>query len=138
MISHKRRPEEGTFRGTLLQHQEEDVALATKGKQNFNRGEQKKDLSKVRCFACNEYRHYAGQCPHKKKNKEKRDEQVAATEEVDEFTNRFESEFSLASFVLGRDSSQPEVHVDERWFVDCKHCSHDWNARSIHIPLGYS
>ena len=37
--------------------------------------------------------------PSKKKNKEKRDEQVATAEEVDEFTNKFEREFSLASFV---------------------------------------
>ena len=55
-----------------------------------------------------------GQCPHKKKNKEKRDEQVAEIEEVDEFTNRFEREFFIASFVLGHDSSHPEVQVDER------------------------
>ena len=33
--------------------EEEDVALAARGKQKFKRGEQKKDLSKVRCFACN-------------------------------------------------------------------------------------
>ena len=61
---------------------------------------------------------------HKKKNKEKRDEQVAVTGEVDEFTNRFEREFSLASFVLGHDSSRPEVNADERWLVDYKHCHH--------------
>ena len=39
--------------------EEEDVALAMKGKKKFKRGEQKKDLSKVRCFTCNEYEHYA-------------------------------------------------------------------------------
>ena len=75
-------------------------------------------------FCMNEYGHYAGQCPHKKKNKEKRDEQLAVAEEVDEFTNRFEREFSLASFVLGHDSNHPKVQVDERWLVDCKHCNH--------------
>jgi hypothetical protein len=26
-------------------------------------------MSKVRCFACNQMGHYAGQCPNKKKNK---------------------------------------------------------------------
>ena len=100
------------------------MAFVVKGKQKFKRGEQKKDLSKVRCFACNECDHYVGQCPHKKKNMEKRDEQVAAAEEVDEFTNRFERELSLASFVSGDDSSRLEVQVDERWLVDCRHCNH--------------
>ena len=56
------------------------MALVAKGKKKFKRGEQKKDLSKVKCFACNEYGNYAGQCPHKKKNKEKRDEQLATVE----------------------------------------------------------
>ena len=65
-----------------------------------------------------------GQCPHKKKNKEKRDEQVAAAEEVDEFTNRFDREFSLASFVHGHDGNQREVQIDERLLVDYKHYSH--------------
>ena len=111
------------------------MALVAKGKKNFKRGEQKKNLSKVRCFACNEYEHYAGQCPHKKKNKEKRDEQVAAAKEVDEFTNRFEREFSLASFVHGHESCQPEVQVDERWLVDCKHCSHTTVMREAFIFL---
>ena len=36
----------------------------------------------------------------------------------------FERKFSLASFVLGHDSSMPKVQVDERWLVECKHCSH--------------
>ena len=85
------------------------MALAAKGKHNFKKGKKKKYPSEVICFACNEYGHYAGQCPHKKKNKEKRDEQEAIVEEVDEFTNKFEREFFLASFVLGHDRSQPEV-----------------------------
>ena len=56
------------------------MALAAKGKQKFKRNEKKKDPSKVKCFACIEYDHYASQFPHKKKNKEKKDEQVVATE----------------------------------------------------------
>ena len=62
-----------------------------------------------------------------------RDEQVATAKEVDEFTNRFEKAFSLASFVLGHDSSQPEVQVDKRWLVDCKHCSHMTGMREAFI-----
>ena len=111
------------------------MAIAAKGKQKFKRGEQKKDLSKVKCFAINEYGHYAGQCPHKKKNKEKRDEQVPVAEEVDEFTNRFEREFSLASFVQGHESDQLEVQSDERWLVEGNHCSHMTGMREAFIFL---
>ena len=57
---------------------EENVALATKGKKKkkFKKGSkegakhhegEKKDMSKVKCFACQKMGHYAGQCPNKKK-----------------------------------------------------------------------
>ena len=70
---------------------EENVALSTKSKKKS-----KKDLSKVRCFACNQYGHFASQCPEKKKKNEK-DTVVVATIEEEEFTRRFEKEFSLFS-----------------------------------------
>ena len=54
---------------------------------------------------------------------------------MDEFTNKFEREFSLASFVLGDESDQPEVQSDERWLVDCKHCSHMTGMREAFIFL---
>jgi hypothetical protein len=64
---------------------DEDLALWTKGKKKIGRGGrqspkfgappqggesssgQKRDMSLVRCFACREMGHYAGQCPKKKK-----------------------------------------------------------------------
>ena len=52
---------------------EENVALTAKGKKKFKKGHkkggaqqqegQKKDLSTVKCFACQKFGHYAGQCP---------------------------------------------------------------------------
>ena len=60
---------------------------------------------------------------------------MAASKEVDEFTNKFEREFPLASFVSGHDSSQPEVQVDERWLVDCRHYSHMTRMREAFIFL---
>ena len=55
---------------------DENVALAAKGKKKSKggpkggakpKGEQKKDMSKVKCFACHKMGHYAGQCPNRKK-----------------------------------------------------------------------
>ena len=47
---------------------EKDVALTTKGKKfkkggAKQQGGQKRDLSTVKCFACQKMGHYAGQCP---------------------------------------------------------------------------
>ena len=56
---------------------EENVALIGKGKKNFKKGPkkggakqqggQKKNMSTVKCFACQNFGHYSGQCPQKKK-----------------------------------------------------------------------
>ena len=64
----------------------DNFALAAKGKKKkkFKKGSkegakqhdgEKKDMSKVKCFACQKMGHYAGQCPNKKKKKQ----QTAAT-----------------------------------------------------------
>ena len=54
------------------------VALVAKGKKKVNKkgpkardkkksgGEQQRDMSKVKCFACHRLWNYAGQCPNKK------------------------------------------------------------------------
>ena len=52
-------------RQTKSEEKEENVALVVKkgnGKMKFG-----KDLSRFRCYACNQFGHYAGQCPNKKK-----------------------------------------------------------------------
>ena len=77
---------------------EENVALTAKGKKKFKKGGtkqqegQKKDLTTVKCFACQKFGHYVGQCPQKKKKKQ---QQTAALTEVEEFSARFERVFSL-------------------------------------------
>ena len=46
----------------------------------------------MKCFACQKMGHYVGQCPQKKKKKQ---QQTTTLAEVEEFTARFEREFSL-------------------------------------------
>ena len=76
------------------------MAVAAKGKKKKSKkgskggtkqqdGE-KKDMSKVKCFACQKFGHYAGQCPNKKKK-----QQTTTSAEIDEYAARFERVFSL-------------------------------------------
>jgi hypothetical protein len=37
----------------------------------------------VRCFACGEMSHYAGQCPRKKKKKKQHDDSSTTTKELE-------------------------------------------------------
>jgi hypothetical protein len=79
---------------------EENVALvAAKKKDKKSSHGEKKDMSKVRCYACRELGHYAGQCPNKKKKKQ--EPEVSASTEVVEFTEKFEKEFSLMACLAG-------------------------------------
>jgi hypothetical protein len=78
---------------------EEDLALWTKGKKKTGQGArqgpkrgakpqesgsgQKRDMSKVKCFACKKMGHYVGQCPNRQK---KRSGGTTATADEEEFT----------------------------------------------------
>lgn len=52
------------------------------------------DLSKVHCYSCNQYGHFATNLPNNKKQKK----DVATSAEVEEYTTYFDREFSLSSF----------------------------------------
>ena len=59
----------------------------------------KKDISKIKCFACHQYGHYA--VPNKKKKKAGNEIQtkvvVSEKAQVDEFAKKFEEEFLFVS-----------------------------------------
>jgi hypothetical protein len=94
---------------------EENVALAANNKKKFKKGpkggnkpksEGKKDMSKVKCFACHKFGHYAGQCPNKKKK------QTTTSTEVEEFSTRFDKEFSLVVCLSTRATHSSVWYID--------------------------
>jgi hypothetical protein len=87
---------------------DENLALAAHARKGRRNGSprreaspeqrKKKDLSKVKCFACHTLGHYASQCPQRKKGKGK---QQASSTEVDEVADRLQREFLLVSALSG-------------------------------------
>lgn len=75
---------------------DEIVALASKVKKgkkiSSEDDKKKKDMNKVKCFACHKFRHYVGQCPNKKKRVNETQPEVAASTkaQMDEFAKKFE------------------------------------------------
>jgi hypothetical protein len=66
----------------------------------------KKDMSKVKCFPCHKFGHYAGQCPNKKKK------QTAASTEVEDFSAKFDKEFSLVVSLSTRTTHSSVWYID--------------------------
>jgi hypothetical protein len=58
-----------------------------------NRNDKKKDMRKVRCFACHKTGHYASQCSNKKKKK--LEPEVSTSIDIFEFVEKYEKDFSL-------------------------------------------
>jgi hypothetical protein len=94
---------------------EENVALVANNKKKFKKGlkawnklkgEGKKDMSKVKCFACHKFGHYAGQCPNKKMKP------IAASAEVEEFSTKFDKDFSLVVCLSTRATHSSVWYID--------------------------
>jgi hypothetical protein len=80
-------------------------------------------MSKVKCFACHTFGHYVGQCPNKKKK------QVAASADVEEFTHRFEKEYSLLVCLSSRASST------SIWYIASSASRHMTSVREYFTDL---
>jgi hypothetical protein len=111
----------------LCQVDKDDENVALVGKSN----EKKKDMSKVRCFACHKTGHYASQCPYKKEKK--LEPEVSASTEIAEFVERHEREFSLINGPLGSGCLVFEDIVV--WFVDSGASRHMTRTRLVFLSL---
>jgi hypothetical protein len=89
-------------------------------------------MSKVKCFACHKTDHYASQCPNKKKSKET---QVAASasNEIDNFAEKLEKEFSLVSCLSG--SGSAKFRDIGAWIVDSGSSCHMTGMRSMFLSI---
>jgi hypothetical protein len=115
MTSLRRRSRMGSHSsGQKEDRAEENVSLAAKSKKKGNFG---RDLSKVRCYCCNQLGHLASQCPEKKKKrKEQEGPETTATTAMEDFSSKFDKEFSLVTLVSSVGSGG--FGGDIRWIVD--------------------
>jgi hypothetical protein len=111
---------------------EGDLALLAKGNKKTKKGpkggakQQQKDMSKVKCFACNKMGHYVGQCPNKKKKKQGG---TVASAEEDEFASQFEREMSL---LVSLSTVETPSSV---WYIDSGASKHMFSVREHFTDL---
>jgi hypothetical protein len=113
--------------GGRYKSDDENVALVSqpkKGKfKKFARGEptsqdgKKKDMSKVKCYACRKFGHYASQCTNKKGGTKTQPEvAVSVKAQAEEFAKKFEqTKFLLVSpweLFKSFTESDSDVHVE--------------------------
>jgi hypothetical protein len=115
-------------------YDEENVSLVVLNKKKFKKGpnggnkpkaEGKKDMSKVKCFACHKFGHYVGQCSNKKKK------QTTTSIAVEEFSTKFDKEFSLIVCLSTR-----TTHSDV-WYIDSGASRHMTGVREA-LDISYS
>jgi hypothetical protein len=93
---------------------DENVSITAKSKKKGSSG---RDLSKVRCYCCNQFEHLDFHfTERKKKKKEPEGPETTTTTTMEEFSSKYEKEFSLFTLVSSFDRGG--FGGDIRWIVD--------------------
>ena len=92
-------------------------------------------MSKVKCFACHKFGHYVVWCPNKKKK------QVAASADMEEFSSKFDQEFSLVTCLATCSVSSSVWYIDSgasTHMSSVRECFYELNERgvSVEVELG--
>jgi hypothetical protein len=98
---------------------DENVVLTTKSKK---KGSSETDLSKVRCYCCNQLGHLASHFPEKKKKTKSEGPETAATAAMEDFASKYERELSLVTLVSSVGSGR--FGGDIKWMVHSGASSH--------------
>jgi hypothetical protein len=98
---------------------DENVVLTAKRKKKGSSG---RDLSKVRCYCCNQLGHLASRCPKRKKKMKPEGPETAATAAMEDFASKYENEFSLVTLVSS--ICNGGFGGDIRWIVNSGASSH--------------
>jgi hypothetical protein len=140
--------QEETWRGYVhgsssMGHDEENVALAANNKKKFKKGtkggnkpkgEGKKDMRKFKCFACHKFGNYKGQCLNNKKKK------TIASTMVEEFSAKFDKEFSLVVCLSTRTTHSDVWYIDNGPFRHmigvCEHLTDLTQIGDLEVVLG--
>ena len=78
----------------------------SQSKVDSSQGGKKKDLSRMKCFHCHEFRHYAMKCPHKKASKKTTGGTVGEA-----LASQFELDFTLIACM-------PNTVMGSVWYLD--------------------
>jgi hypothetical protein len=115
----------------------ENLALASQAKkgkfkkkvsgESTSQDDKKKDMSKVKCFACHKFGHYGGQCLNKKGGNETQSKVVvSAKTQIDEFAKKFEK----IEFLLVSQTSLGTI-LASIWLIDSGSTCHMTGARYL-------
>ena len=113
---------------------EENVSLSAKSKK---KGNFESDLSKVKCYCCSELGNLSSQF-NTKKRKEQEGPKIYSTTTMEDFSSKFDNEFSLVTLVSSVGSGG--LGRDFRWIVDSGascHMTRIWRAFLIIIETSH-
>jgi hypothetical protein len=114
---------------------DESVALVATSKKKGSSG---RDVSKVRCYCCNQLGNLASHCPERKKKKrESEGLETTATTTIEDFASKFDREFSLVTLVSSVGSGK--LGGDVKWIVDSRASNHMmgiWRVFPDFIEIG--